>query len=109
MHERCVYAGGRSGHKTWQYSLLVRVEWVLLLFSQKELAYDFEFVHAYLSNNKKIRFSPNKWGGNPPITPQIVIPGWTAGGVHALWVSDHPPRRTHIYLVFIVIIVYLAF
>ena len=21
---------------------------------------------------------------------QVVIPGWTAGGVRALWVSEHP-------------------
>ena len=54
-----------------------------LLFSQKGFAYDFEFVHAFLSN-QKIRFS------------QIIIPGWTAGGVLALWVCEHPPRRTHI-------------
>ena len=24
------------------------------------------------------------------------LPGWTAGGVHALWVSEDPPQRTHI-------------
>ena len=33
-----------------------------LLFSQKGFTYDFEFLHAFLSN-------------------KIVIPGWTAGGV----------------------------
>ena len=32
-------------------------------------------------------------GGTPPFTPQIIIPGWTAGGVHPLWVSEHPPRK----------------
>ena len=29
-------------------------------------------------------------------TPKIVIPGWTAGGVPALWVSEYPSRRTYI-------------
>ena len=37
-------------------------------------------------------------GGGPPFTPKIVIPGWTAGGVRALWVSGDPPRCTHIFL-----------
>ena len=32
-------------------------------------------------------------------TPQIVIPGWIAGGVHALWVSEDPPQRMHIIFV----------
>ena len=41
---------------------------IQVLFSQKGFTYDFEFLHAFLSN-KKIRFS------------QIVIPGWTADGV----------------------------
>ena len=35
--------------------------------------------------------------GGIPFTPQIVIPGWTAGGVCALWVSEHPLWRTNIY------------
>ena len=96
-----------------------------ILFFQKGLTYDFEFLHAFLSN-KKIRFGQKKWGGAPlhpgwtaggvliydfeflhallsnkkwggglPFTPQIVIPGWTAGGVRALWVSEHPPWRTN--------------
>ena len=34
--------------------------------------------------------------GGPPFTPQIVISGLTAGGVHALWVSEDPPWCTHI-------------
>ena len=37
-----------------------------ILFSQNGFAYDFEFF------------------------PQIVIHGWTAGRVRALWVSEHP-------------------
>ena len=37
--------------------------------------------------------------GGPPFTPQIVIPGWTAGGVRELWVSKNPPRRTHIHVI----------
>ena len=28
------------------------------------------------------------------LSTQIVIPGWTAGGVRALWVSEHPLWRT---------------
>ena len=56
------------------------------------------------------RFSPKKNGeGTPPqkklfqkiiffsnsiSSTQIVIPGWTAGGVRALWVSEHPLWRT---------------
>ena len=28
-----------------------------------------------------------------PFTPQILIPGWTAGGVRALWVSENPLWR----------------
>ena len=35
-------------------------------------------------------------GEDPLITHQIVIPGWTAGGVPALWVSENPPQHTHI-------------
>ena len=35
-------------------------------------------------------------GRDPPFTPKIVIPGCTAGGVSALWVSEDPPRRMHI-------------
>ena len=27
-------------------------------------------------------------GGTPPITPQIIIPGWTVGVVCALWLSE---------------------
>ena len=38
------------------------------------------------------------WGGQH--TSLFVIPGWTAGGVSALWVSEDPPRRTHIYIFF---------
>ena len=33
--------------------------------------------------------------GEPTLHPQIVIPGWTAGGVRALWVSEHSSRRMH--------------
>ena len=29
--------------------------------------------------------------------PQIVIPGWTAVGVRALWVSEHLIWRTRYY------------
>ena len=39
-------------------------------------------------------------GGTPPFTLQIVIPGWTAGGVRALWVSTQPPRCMHIWNIF---------
>ena len=39
-------------------------------------------------SNKKIRFSQKKMEGDPPFTPQIVISGWTAGGVRALWESE---------------------
>ena len=39
-------------------------------------------------------------GGEPPFTPQIVIPGWTTGGVRALWVSEQPPQHTHIQYIF---------
>ena len=49
-----------------------------LLFSQKVFAYNFEFLHAFLSY-KKIRFSHTQDGGAPPFTHQIVISGWTAG------------------------------
>ena len=35
-------------------------------------------------------------GGGSPFTPQIVIPGWTEGGMRALWVSEHPPWRMNI-------------
>ena len=42
-----------------------------LLFSQKGFAYDFEFLHAFLSN-KKIRFSHTKnGGGGPSLHPPI--------------------------------------
>ena len=27
-------------------------------------------------------------GGDHPFTPQIIIPGWTAGRVRALWVKQ---------------------
>ena len=36
-------------------------------------------------------------GEDPLITHQIVIPGWTAGGVPALWVSENP-LSTRIFL-----------
>ena len=36
-------------------------------------------------------------GGEPPFTPQVVIPGWTASGFRALLVSEHPPSA-HAYL-----------
>ena len=39
-----------------------------VLFSQKGFTYEFEFLHAFLSN-KKIIFSQQKMGG-PPIHPQ---------------------------------------
>ena len=49
------------------------------------------------TSKTKNKIQPQKNGGEPPLTPQIVIPGWTAGGVLALWVSEHhPPRRKHI-------------
>ena len=60
-----------------------------LLFSQKGFPYDFE------SLQKKEKLA-NKNGGDFPYSPQILISGWTAGGVHALWVSKEPPWRTHI-------------
>ena len=66
-----------------------------LFFSEKGFAYDFEFLHVFLSN-KKIKFRPKKWGGGPPFTPLIVIPGWTAGGVRGLWLSEDPSWRMHI-------------
>ena len=49
-----------------------------LLFSQKGFAYDFEFLHAFLIN-KKNKIQPKKMGGDPPLTPQIIISGWTPG------------------------------
>ena len=64
-----------------------------VLFSQKRFAYDFEFLHTFLSN-KKIRFSKKNQGGHP-FTHQLVIPGWTAGGVRALWVIWHPRDIQH--------------
>ena len=44
------------------------------LFSQKGFAYDFEFLHAFLSN-KKIRFSPKKMGGTLPSPPKSSFLG----------------------------------
>ena len=35
-----------------------------------------------------------------PITPKIFIPGWTVGGLRALWVSEHPLWRKR-YLIYI--------
>ena len=89
---------------------------VLLIFYsfflsfQKGFAYDFEFLHAFLSN-KKIRFSPKKQEWDPSFTPQIFISGWTAGmgackatatlrvlkwnGVRALWESENPLWQTY--------------
>ena len=34
--------------------------------------------------------------GGGPFNPQIIIPGWIAGRVRALWVSKDPPWRSHI-------------
>ena len=31
--------------------------------------------------------------GGGPFSCKIIISGWTAGGVRALWESEHPPRR----------------
>ena len=39
--------------------------------------------NQFYQNEKKVVF-----------TPQIVIPGWTAGGDYALWVSEYPLCRT---------------
>ena len=47
-------------------------------------------MYAFLSNKKN--------EGGHPFTLQIIIPGWTAGGVRAQWVSEDPARRTHIFL-----------
>ena len=44
-----------------------------LLFSQKVFAYDFEFLHSFLT--KKIRFSLNKNGGNLPSPPKSSFLG----------------------------------
>ena len=49
-----------------------------LLFSQKGFAYNFEFLHAFLSN-KESKIQPKKWGLSPLHTPQIIISGRTAG------------------------------
>ena len=61
-----------------------------VLFSQKGFTYDFEFLHAFLSNRKNKIYHKQMGGGTPPFTPQIIIPGWTASGVCALWVSETP-------------------
>ena len=39
-------------------------------------------------------------GGEPPFTPQIVIPGCASGGVRAVWVSEVPPQHMNISLFF---------
>ena len=79
----------------WHYSSFFFFSFHIL-FSQKGFAYDFEFLHAFLSN-KKDKICPTKnGGGDHPFTPQIVIPVWTAGGVRALWVFEYPPRCMHI-------------
>ena len=66
------------------------------------------------------RFTQKKWGKGPPpkiksppkiisknyffsnsiSSTQIVIPCWTAGGVRALWVSEHPLWRTRYFYYF---------
>ena len=56
------------------------------------------YLHAFLSN-KQIIFSQKNEGGDPPFTPQIVIPGWTAGGVRALSINERPPRHSHIFTI----------
>ena len=77
-----------------------------LLFFQKGFAYDFEILHAFLSN-KKTRFNPKKTGvgGALPSPPKSSFLGGQqacepvklqllcVNRVRALWVSKDPPRR----------------
>ena len=65
-HERCASAGGRSGHQSWHHSFFL-----LLPFTY--------FLRSACAWTLCLHFS-----------------GWTAGGVHALWVSEDPPRHMHI-------------
>ena len=62
----------------------------LLLSFHILFSYDFEFLQAFLSNKTKKDLASQKWEGGPPFIPQIVISGWTAGGVHAPWESEDP-------------------
>ena len=38
--------------------------------------------------------------GSDILDKQIIIPGWTADRVHALWLIEHPPRRMHILILY---------
>ena len=53
--------------------------------------------------NSKSIFSQNQVFKNKKkidLTLQIVIPWWTVDGARSLWVSEHPPRHTHIFTLF---------
>ena len=65
-----------------------------ILFSQMGFAYDFEFLHAFLSN-KINKIQPNKMGGTPLHPPNCHFRVDISRSVCA-WVSKDPSRRTHI-------------
>ena len=46
-----------------------------VLFSHKGFTYDFEFLHDFLSNNKKRALAQKKWGGTPPSPPKLSFLG----------------------------------
>ena len=48
-------------------------------------------------SQKKHPAPKNYFFSNSISSTQIVIPWWTAGGVRALWVSEHPLWRTRYY------------
>ena len=73
-HKRCACAGRCSGHySSFSFSCFFFLSFHLR-FSQKRFAYNFEFLHAFLSN-KKIRYSPKKMGGTLPSLPKSSFLG----------------------------------
>ena len=72
--------GPNRGHRNVVRVLadVVAIKLLHILFSQKGFAYDFEFLHAFLSN-KKNKIEPKQKRGDPGFTtPQIVLSGQTA-------------------------------